>query len=468
MQAVDLKNLKKDTVFHFIGADGIGMSSIAEVLFKLGYVVQGSNDVVGENMLELQKLGAKVFVGHNPQNIQNADYIVFSSAIPEDNVEIVEAKKRNIPIIERASMLQSILALKKSIAITGTHGKTTTTAFVGTMLDVAGFDPTIIDGGIMNRYGSNNKVGKGDYVVAEACEAFGNIKYYSTDIAVITNIDPEHMEFYHSFENLKNYFREFIDRVPSDGLVVACAEHPVAVELAMEVKNFKKVLTYGFSEKADIYAFDIAFDTDGSSFSVKLKDGNVIENLRIPLFGKHNVLNSLVAVSIAFYLGINEKVIREALLQFTGTKHRFSKVGQVDDITIFDDYAHHPKEIATTLAMARNIAKDKKIFAIFQPHRFSRLDDLFDDFLKCFNDADYVICMPVYSAGEKAGTFKNHNDFYEQLQKDGFKNSFKVNDFNEIPEIILSNAKSGDITVSLGAGSIKNLIYTLPKLLLKK
>lgn len=468
MQAVDLKNLKKDTVFHFIGADGIGMSSIAEVLFKLGYVVQGSNDVVGENMLELQKLGAKVFVGHNPQNIQNADYIVFSSAIPEDNVEIVEAKKRNIPIIERASMLQSILALKKSIAITGTHGKTTTTAFVGTMLDVAGFDPTIIDGGIMNRYGSNNKVGKGDYVVAEACEAFGNIKYYSTDIAVITNIDPEHMEFYHSFENLKNYFREFIDRVPSDGLVVACAEHPVAVELAMEAKNSKKVLTYGFSEKADIYAFDIAFDTDGSSFSVKLKDRNVIENLRIPLFGKHNVLNSLVAVSIAFYLGINEKVIREALLQFTGTKHRFSKVGQVDGITIFDDYAHHPKEIATTLAMARNIAKDKKIFAIFQPHRFSRLDDLFDDFLKCFNDADYVICMPVYSAGEKAGTFKNHNDFYEQLQKDGFKNSFKVNDFNEIPEIILSNAKPGDIIVSLGAGSIKNLIYTLPKLLLKK
>lgn len=468
MQNIDLNSLPKSTVFHFIGVDGIGMSSIAEVLCKLGFKVQGSNDVDGENMQHLKTLGATIFVGHKASNVNGADFVIFSSAIPEDNVEMVEAKKLGIPLVERATMLQYLFAMKKSVAITGTHGKTTTTSFVGTMLDVAGFDATIIDGGIMNKYNSHNKVGNGEFVVAEACEAFGNIKHYTTDIAVITNVDAEHMEYYKTFENLENYFREFIGRVPADGLVVACADHPVALKLANEARGKKKVLTYGYSDGADVIASNVHFETDGSHFDVKFANGDEIKNLHIPLFGRHNVLNSLVAIAIAKHLNVGDDKIREALAQFTGTKHRFTRVADVDGITIFDDYGHHPKEIEMTLAMARTIAKDNKIFAIFQPHRYSRLTNLFDDFLKCFKDADYVICMPVYGAGESEGGFKTHSDFYDALQASGFKDSFKINDFNEVPEIILSNAKSGDIIVSLGAGSIKHYIYDLPNLIRKK
>ncbi|MBQ8660111.1 MAG: UDP-N-acetylmuramate--L-alanine ligase [Alphaproteobacteria bacterium] len=465
MLNIDLKELPRSKVFHFIGIDGIGMSSIAEVLFKTGFGVQGSNEVEGENMLALKNMGAKIFVGHNAKNIDGADYVVFSSAVPEHNVEMVEAKKRGLTIIERAEMLQYVFTLKKSIAVSGTHGKTTTTSFVGTMLDVAGMDATIIDGGIMNRYNSNAKVGNGDFIVAEACEAFGNIKHYTTDIAVITNIDAEHMEYYKTFDNLKNYFRNFISRVRS--LVVACADHPVALELAMEAKDKKTVLTYALDNKADVMAENITFDVNGAHFDIKFADGKVINDVSLPLFGRHNVLNTLASVAVAKYLGISDEKIKQAVSEFTGTKHRFTKVANVNGLTIFDDYGHHPKEIETTLAMARSIAKDKQIFAIFQPHRYSRLTDLFNDFLRCFKDADYVICMPVYAAGESDENMKNHCDFYETMQKIGGKKSFKINKFDEVSEIILSNAKSGAIIVSLGAGNIKHLIYTLPDLLTK-
>ncbi len=468
MSNINLKELSKSTVFHFIGIDGIGMSSIAEVLFEIGFKVQGSNEVEGENMLALKKMGARVFVGHRPENIDGADYVVFSSAVPESNVEMIEAKNRNIPVIERAEMLQCIFAIKKAVAVSGTHGKTTTTSFIGTMLDIAGLDPTVIDGGIMNRYGSNAKIGKGDFVVAEACEAFGNIKHYTADIAVITNLDPEHMEYYKTFDNLKDYFRKFIERIPSDGLLVACADHPVVLELATETRKNKNVITYGIDNNdADVMAENINFDLNGSHFDVRFSDGKVIRGFSLPLFGRHNVLNALAAVSVAKYLNISDDKMITAVKEFTGTKHRFTKVGEVKGITIFDDYGHHPKEIETTLAMARSIAKDKKIFAIFQPHRYSRLTNLFDDFLKCFNDADYVICMPVYGAGESETGFKNHNDFYDAIQKNSSKKSFKINKFDEISEIILSFAKSGDIIVSLGAGSIKHMIYDLPALLTK-
>ena len=467
MLNIDLKELPKSKVFHFIGIDGIGMSSIAEVLFETGFGVQGSNEVEGENMLALKKKGAKIFVGHKAENIDGADYIVFSSAVPENNVELIEAKKRNLPIIERAEMLQYIFTLKKSIAISGTHGKTTTTSFVGTMLDIAGLDATIIDGGIMNRYKSNAKVGRGDFIVAEACEAFGNIRHYTADIAVITNIDAEHMEYYKTFDNLKNYFKNFIDRVPHDGLVVACADHPVVFDLAMAAKNNKNVITYAIDNDADIMAENIYFDKDGSHFDVKFSDGTKITGFNLPLFGKHNVLNSLAAISVAKFLNISSEKMKEAVEKFIGTQHRFTKVADVNGITIFDDYGHHPKEIETTLEMARGIAKDNKILAIFQPHRYSRLTDLFEDFLKCFKNADYVVCMPVYAAGESSENMKTHEDFYNAMQKISDKKIFKINNFDEISEIVLSNMKSNDIIVSLGAGSIKHMIYTLPDLITK-
>lgn len=468
MPKVDLKNLPKTSVFHFIGADGIGMSSIAEVLLKIGFVVQGSNEIDGENLEHLKKLGAKIFIGHNAQNVNGADFIVFSSAVPETNVEMVEAKKQNLPIIERAEMLQAIMGMKKSIGISGTHGKTTTTSFVGTLLDIAGFEPTIIDGGIISHYASSNIAGNGDWVVAETCEAFGNLKHFTADIAVITNIDAEHMEFYHTFDNLKNYFREYISRIPSSGLAVLCADHNVVMELKKEFEGKKNIITYGFSNDADIRAENIHFNIDGGYFDAVFKDGKKINDLHIPLFGKHNILNCLVALAVAKFLDISEDKVREALLKFEGVKHRFSKVGKVNGIRIFDDYAHHPKEIETTLAMARDVAGNGKIMAIFQPHRYSRLTDLFDSFLKCFDKADFVVCMPVFGAGESSENMKNHIDFYNALKQTGKQNVYQISDFSEITDIVLSNLKADDIIISFGAGDIKHMIYDLPEMIESK
>lgn len=468
MPKLDLKSLPKSFVFHFIGADGIGMSSIAEVLLKMGFVVQGSNEADGENLQHLSSLGAKIFIGHNAQNINGADAVVFSSAIPEDNVEMEEAKKQNLPIIERAEMLQYIMGMKKSIGISGTHGKTTTTSFVGTLLDVAGLNPTVVDGGIITNYSSSNLCGNGDWVVAETCEAFGNLKHFTADIAVITNIDAEHMEFYKTFENLKNYFREYIERIPDTGLAVMCADHPVVMELYNEFKDRKNIITYGFSKDADISAENIRFDIDGGYFDAVYKDGSRIENLHLPLFGKHNVLNSLVAIAVSKFLQIDEDKIRSAFSKFHGVKHRFSKVGNVNGIRIFDDYAHHPKEIETTLAMARDVVGNGKIMAIFQPHRYSRLSDLFDEFLKCFELADFVVCMPVFGAGESPDNMKNHIGFYENLLHQGKNGVFQISDFSEIVDIILSNLRSDDIIISFGAGDIKHMIYELPTLIESK
>ncbi len=467
MQNIDLKTISQNTVFHFVGIDGIGMSSIAEVLLKLGFKVQGSNEIDGENIKSLERYRAKVFIGHSEANIEGADIIVFSAAVPQDNVELVAARDRNLPIIERPVMLQSIMNLKKSVGVSGTHGKTTTTSFIGTLLDIAGKDPIIVDGGIMNYYNSHNRVGNGEFVVAEVCEAFGSLQYFSSDIAIITNIDAEHMEYYKTFENLEGYFKRFVDRVPEDGLVVACYDHDVALRVAMGEKDSKTVITYGFSKEADIYATNCSFDINGAYFDVHFKDGKLLEKLHIPIVGTHNILNSLAAVAVAKHLNINDEILREALKIFEGTKHRFTKVDEVDGIKIFDDYAHHPKEIEATLSMAKNIVGNGKIFTIFQPHRYSRLTDLFDEFFNAFNNADYVICMPVYAAGESEDDFKNHNDFYTEISKNDALKSFKINNFDEISQIILSNAKSGDIIVSLGAGSIKHTIYDLP-LLLKK
>lgn len=465
---VDLKSVPFSSVFHFIGADGIGMSSIAEVLLKMGYKVQGSNEADGENLQHLSNLGAKTFIGHKSENVDGADFVVFSSAVPDDNVEMVRARELGLPIIERAVMLQAVMGLKKSIGISGTHGKTTTTSFVGTLLDMAGLKPTVIDGGIITHYSSSNLVGDGDWVVAETCEAFGNLKHFTVDIAVITNIDAEHMEFYKTFDNLKNYFREYINRVPNSGLVVMCADHPVVMELKSEFEGKKNIITYGFSKDADVWAENIHFDIDGGYFDAVYKDGSRIENLHIPMFGKHNVLNSLVALSISKFLGISEDKIRLAFSNFKGVKHRFSKVGNVNGIRIFDDYAHHPKEIETTLAMARDVVGSGRIMAIFQPHRYSRLTDLFNDFLKCFDNADFVICMPVFGAGESSENMKNHIDFYNALSKSGKKNVYQVSDFTEVVDIILSNLRDGDIIVSFGAGDIKHMIYELPKLIESK
>ncbi|MDR2099068.1 MAG: UDP-N-acetylmuramate--L-alanine ligase [Rickettsiales bacterium] len=461
LSKLDLKTMPRDKRFHFVGIGGIGMSAMAEAMHKWGFAVQGSNDVMNENIESLRLRGIRAFIQHDISNLDGADYAVFSSAVPPDNIEIAEAKRRGLPIIARAEMLDTLMGLKKSIAISGTHGKTTTTAFVGIMLDAAGFDPTIIDGGIINRYHSHNRIGGGEWIVAEACEAFGNLKHFNADIAVVTNIDAEHMEFYKTFDNLKNYFREFIARVPDDGLVVGYADHPAVAELLAEFKGRKNIAAYGL-EAGDITARNIKFNAGGTTFDAEFAGGGVLAGLRIPLFGEHNALNALAAIAIARFLKIPDAKVKAAMLEFTGVKHRFSKVADTSGgIRIFDDYAHHPKEIETTLAMAREVAGKSKIFAILQPHRYSRLTNLFDGFARCFGAADRVIIMPVYGAGEPAEGMKNSDDLYSAMKAAG-ANVLKVGHFDEIAPIILADGKSGDMVVSLGAGSIKNLIYDLP------
>ncbi|MDR1476671.1 MAG: UDP-N-acetylmuramate--L-alanine ligase [Rickettsiales bacterium] len=455
---------EKAKLFHFVGIAGIGMSSIAEAMAKWGFRIQGSNDVMDDNIESLRELGIQVWIGHEGAHVEGADYVVFSSAVPEDNAELAEARRRGIPLIGRASMLNNVMATKKSISISGTHGKTTTTSFVGTMLDVAGMDPTIIDGGIMNRYHSHNRIGEGDWIVAEACEAFGNLKHLTSDIVVVTNIDPEHMEFYHTFDTLENYFREFIARIPEGGAFIGCADHPAVAKLAREFRGKKNVLTYGTIE-ADITARGISTDLAGAHFDARLADGKIIDNLHIPLYGTHNVINSLAAIAVAQFFGIGDEHVRNALAQFVGTKHRFSRVGEARGATIFDDYAHHPQEIASTLAMAKSIAGKGRVLAIFQPHRYTRLSMLFDDFLKCFGDADHVIALPVYAAGEDGAGMKTHRDLANAMREAGLKNVHAIEDFAEAAPIISQSARAGDIIVSMGAGSIKKMIYDLPALL---
>ena len=455
---------EKSKLFHFVGIAGIGMSSIAETMAKWGFRVQGSNDVADDNIESLEKSGIKAWIGHAAAHIDGADHVVFSSAVPEDNVEISEAKRRGIPLIPRAEMLNNVMAMKKSIAICGTHGKTTTTSFIGTMLDIAGMDPTIIDGGIMNRYHSHNRIGTGDWIAVEACEAFGNLAHMSSDIVVVTNIDAEHMEFYKTFENLEENFRSFIGRMPPDGLFIGCADHPVVARLLAEFKGGKNTLSYGFGD-ADIVAKNIEIDIAGARFDVVSRDGKTIPGLRIPLYGTHNVSNALAAVAAAKFFGIPEEKIRAALAEFTGTKHRFTRVGEARGAVVFDDYAHHPKEIAATLAMAKQIAGHGRVIAIFQPHRYTRLTMLFDEFLKCFGDADHVIALPVYAAGEAPDGMKTHRDFAAAMRGTGFSNAIEADDFPAAARLVLPIARNGDIIVSMGAGSIKKSIYDLPALL---
>ena len=469
MSNINITTLSKSTVFHFIGIDGIGMSSIAGTLLNMGFKVQGSNNIAGENMTNLAKNGATVWIGHNKDHIKNADYVIYSDAIPEDNIELIEAKNIGIRILDRSSMLGELFKTKTSIAVTGTHGKTTTTSFIGILLDKANLDPTIINGGVINKYNSHYKLGNGNFIVAEACEAFGNIKNYTTDIAIITNIDPEHLEYYKTFETEKKYFTDFIERIPQNGLLVACIDHPTIKEMLENINKKINILTYGIENKnANIQATNIIYENNKSIFDVLYNGAKFIENLELPLLGNHNILNSLSSIALAIYLNIDKNILKETFKEFTGTKHRFSLVDKIKDIKIYDDYAHHPTEIKSTLSMARIVAKTNKIFTIFQPHRYSRLNLLWQEFLNCFNTTDYLIITPIYSAGETKDTYKDSNDFYEAIKQKFTNRVFVIQNFKEIQNIITSKIKNGDLIISFGAGDIKNFIYTLPNLLKEK
>ena len=446
-------------LIHFIGIGGIGMSGIAEVLNELGYKVSGSDIAENNNTKRLKDLGIEVFIGHEKTNVSDAQIIVVSTAISKDNSELIEAKSKKIPIVHRAEMLCELMRLKWSIAIAGTHGKTTTTSLVASLLDGADFDPTVINGGIINNWKSNAKIGKGEWMVVEADESDGSFSKLTPTVAVVTNIDSEHLDYHGSFENLENAFNKFVSSIPFYGFKVLCIDHPVVQKL-IPLNKDRRLLTYGLSTTADVKAANIEYFDNYTSFDVVLSNkiltsAETWKKITLPMLGKHNVLNCLASISIAIEMGISENSIRNTLNNFKGIKRRFESKGVTNDgIKIIDDYGHHPVEITYALSSGRILASKNKLIAIFQPHRYSRLKDLFDEFCQCFNNADYVFITDVYAAGESEIKNFNKETLAAGISDFGHNNVSIINNENEICDKIHSIAKPNDVVIFLGAGSI--------------
>lgn len=449
---------------HFVGIGGIGMSGIAEVLHNLGYAVQGSDIKDSANTQRLEALGIRVFIGHNADNVKNAAAIVVSSAIKKDNPEVLYARTNRLPVIQRAEMLAEIMRLKWSIAIAGTHGKTTTTSLVGRMLEKAEFDPTIINGGIINAYGTNTRLGAGEWLVAEADESDGSFTKLPIVVGCVTNIDPEHMENYGDFEAMKAAYKRFIGNIPFYGFAVLCIDHPVVQSLIPDLGT-TTILTYGFSPQADYRATNLRHEATHITYDLTLADGTVIHDIRLPMMGDHNVQNSLVAMAIAHKLKIPTSLFSSFFTDFSGVKRRFTITGIVDGVTCVDDYGHHPVEIAAVLKAARKARPNNQIFAVMQPHRFSRLHDLFDDFARCFNDADHVSIIPVYAAGEDPIEGADHTHLSSAIRAAGHKNVTANETMDDLVKTIHPRLKEGDMIICLGAGDITKWAYELPSLL---
>ncbi len=451
---------------HFVGIGGIGMSGIAEILHNLGYHVQGSDIAENPNVQRLRKLGVKVTIGHAPANVDEAQVVVISSAVTPDNPEVLAARERFAPIVRRAEMLGELMRLKWSVAVGGTHGKTTTTSMVAAMLDAGGLDPTVINGGIINAYGTNARLGEGDWMVVEADESDGSFVKLPATIAVVTNIDPEHMDHYGSAEALHGAFEAFIENIPFYGFAVLCIDHPVVQSLIGRIED-RRIVTYGLSPQAEVRATNIVNEPEGTRFDVVLtyrrQDAeHRIQDLILPMLGRHNVQNALAAVAIAGALDLEEAVIRKGLADFAGVKRRFTKTGEIGGVTVIDDYGHHPVEIAAVLNAARQ-ATEGKVVAVVQPHRYSRLAALFEDFCSCFNDADQVIVAEVYPAGESPIEGVNRDALVEGLRAHGHRHAQPLDSEWDLPRMIRELAAPGDMVVCLGAGNITAWANALPQ-----
>jgi UDP-N-acetylmuramate--alanine ligase len=471
-----MKSMSHDIgVIHFVGIGGIGMSGIAEVLNTLGYKVQGSDIGESSNVKRLQAQGIKVFIGHEADNIKisASEYcaaVVISSAIKKDNLELEAARRAKIPIVRRAEMLAELMRMKSAIAIAGTHGKTTTTSMIGQMLETAGFDPTVINGGIVNAYGTNTRMGESEWMVVEADESDGTFTRLPASVAVVTNIDPEHLDHYGDFDNVRKAYRQFIQNLPFYGYAVLCIDHPEVQSMISEITD-RKVITYGFNPQADIRATNIRITLDGSSFDVSvsphLNGGRALElkDVQMSALGEHNVLNSLAAIAIAVEMNVAAALIKKGLADFGGVKRRFTKTGQVDNITIIDDYAHHPTEIETVLKTARRALSESKgrVIAVMQPHRYSRLHDLFEPFCTCFNDADSVIIADVYAAGEAPIAGMDKAGLVQGIRAHGHRDVRALPDKSELAQMVSDIAAPGDFVICMGAGDITGWAYALPE-----
>jgi UDP-N-acetylmuramate--alanine ligase len=446
---------------HFVGIGGIGMSGIAEVLLNHGYTVQGSDQKTTKITDRLVGLGATVFEGQAAENLSGAQVVVISSAIKPGNPELDEARRVGLPIVRRAEMLAELMRLKSNIAIAGTHGKTTTTTMVAEVLVAGGIDPTVVNGGIIHAYGSNARMGQGEWMVVEADESDGTFNRLPATIAIVTNIDPEHMEHWGDFERLKQGFVDFVSNIPFYGVAVCCTDHPEVRSLVGKITD-RRVITYGFNAQADVRALNLRYVAGVAHFDIGLQlEDIVIEGCSLPMPGDHNVSNALAAVAVARHLGMKGEDIRGALAAFGGVNRRFTKVGEVNGVTIIDDYGHHPVEIAAVLRAARQ-ATTGRVIAVHQPHRYTRLSSLFEDFCGCFNEADVVAIAEVYAAGEAPIAGASRDDLVAGLIRHGHRHARAVTDEDDLLRLVREQARPGDMVVCLGAGTISAWANNLP------
>lgn len=456
-------------IIHFVGIGGIGMSGIAEVMHNLGYQVQGSDLSANYNVKRLRDLGITVFEGHREENVAAAEVLVVSTAVKADNPEVKAARARLIPVVRRAEMLGELMRLKWAIAIAGTHGKTTTTSLVAALLEAAGMDPTVINGGIINAYGTNARLGAGEWMVVEADESDGTFLKLPATIAVVTNIDPEHLDHYGTFDKVRDGFKQFVESIPFYGFATLCIDHPEVQAMIGRITD-RRVITYGFSPQADVRAVNVTFGNNGALYDIQVTDRargttDTIAGVHLPMFGRHNVQNSLVVAAIAKEMGFSGDVVKKALGGFRGVKRRFTITGEANGVTVVDDYGHHPVEISAVLSAARLALggkADAKVIAVVQPHRYTRLRDLFEDFCSCFNDADTVIVADVYAAGEAPIEGVSGEALAEGLRNRGHRRVLTLPAPEQLAAIVKQEAASGDLVVCLGAGNISSWANALP------
>lgn len=448
---------------HFTGIGGIGMSGIAEVLHALGYKVQGSDIAENANVQRLRDKGIEIFIGHDAAHISDTALVVVSSAVKKDNPELAAARAARMPVVRRADMLAELMRLKKAIAIGGTHGKTTTTSMVGAMLEEGGFDPTVINGGIVNKYGTNTRLGGGEWMVVESDESDGTFTRLPATVAVVTNIDPEHMEHYGDFDHVRAAYAQFVENVPFYGYAVLCSDHP-EVQALIPLVSDRRLITYGFNPQADVRAHNLRPSPQGCNFDVSWTDGPELHDVWLPMPGDHNVQNALAALAIGHEMGVAPVVMKKALAHFSGVKRRFTKTGETHGVTVIDDYGHHPVEIAAVLKAARGCVAETggRVIAVVQPHRYSRLSSLFEGFCTCFNDADSVIVADVYAAGEKPIDGAGRDALADGIRRHGHKDVRVLNAAADLPQLVADMAQPGDFIICLGAGDITKWAGSLP------
>ncbi len=459
---------------HFVGLGGIGMSGIAEIMLRIGYQVQGSDAKASANTERLEKLGARVFIGHDAAHVgDGVSAVVYSTAVKPDNPELRVARERRIPLVRRAEMLAELMRLQFSIAVGGTHGKTTTTSMVAALLDAAGFDPTVVNGGIINAYGTNAKVGDGDWIVVEADESDGSFLRLKSTVAIVTNIDPEHLDHYGDFDGVRRAFVDFVENIPFYGFAAVCLDHPEVQRLVAQIDN-RRLVTYGANPQAMVRADNCRLDPDGARFDVLIQKRGVaaldapdrIADLHLPMAGSHNVSNALAAIAVARELGVTDDAIRKGLAGFGGVKRRFTTTGLAHGVRIIDDYGHHPVEIAAVLKAARQVTQSAegagRVIAVVQPHRYTRLRDLMEEFSTCFSDADAVIVAEVYAAGETPIEGVDKHALVDGIRRFGHRNVQPLENAAVLPRLIREEAKAGDLVICLGAGDITSWAYALP------